>query len=126
MKHIITQIRELADLNRAELGRKYNISRRTLESWENGDREAPDYTIDLLARAILEDSGRYEAVEFEVVEFDNFDEETLLSTKSITEAVREAKSSWEHLSSHDKKKNDIEIRVYESNEMISWDVIEWR
>jgi transcriptional regulator with XRE-family HTH domain len=129
MKNIITQIREITGLSRAEMSRRYKIPVRTLENWENGI-PAPDYTIDLLARAVLEDSGRYEKVEYTVVFIDR-DEWDCLTTKSITEAIARAEDEMAHAVHPDKA--EAEIRVYQQNaehreESGCWDcdLIEWK
>lgn len=130
MKNIITQIREIVGLSRAEMSRKHNIPIRTLENWESGVNEAPDYTIDLLARVVLEDSGRYEAVEYTVVFIDR-DEWDCLTTKSVTEAIGRAKDEMAHAVHPDKA--EVEIRVYQQTEEHReesgcWDcdLIEWK
>ena len=130
MKHIITQIREIAGLSRVEMSRRYNIPVRTLENWESGTTEAPDYTIDLLSRVVLEDSGRYEEVEYTVVFIDR-DEWDCLTTKSITEAIARAEDEMAHAVHPDKA--EVEIRIYQQNaehreESGCWDcdLIEWK
>ena len=132
--HPITQLREITGMSRAEMSRRYNIPVRTLENWEAGVAEAPDYTIDLLARAVLEDSGRYEEVLFTITEItDDRDESETFKTASITEAIRRAKSDWDFLTAFDKKHTTIESRIYELSEKNreesdNWDhdLIEWK
>ena len=135
MKNIITQIREMAGLSRAEMSRKYNIPIRTLENWEAGVNEAPDYTVDLLARVALEDSKKYEEIKFFVVETkDNVgDEWDCLSITKITEAIKGAQREWDSLSKYDQKHSDFEIRLYvlseesrETSDNCNCDLIEWR
>ena len=53
------QIRLLTDLSQAAFAKKYRIPKRTIESWEavssSARRDAPDYVLDLLERAVRED-----------------------------------------------------------------------
>ena len=49
------QIRKISGLSRAAFSRRYNIPLRTLEAWDAEDREAPEYVLDLLERAVRED-----------------------------------------------------------------------
>ena len=117
--HPITQLRNITGMSRVEMSRKYGIPVRTLENWEAEIADAPDYTIDLLARAVLEDSKRYEEVVFTVVEIRErkiIEEFEGLKTTSITKAISEARSSWDHLSDYDKKYSRTEIRIYELSE----------
>lgn len=51
----IKDIREMAKLKRAEFARKYGIPYRTVQDWENGNGNAPQYVKDLLERAVRED-----------------------------------------------------------------------
>jgi putative transcriptional regulator len=51
------EIRELTDLPRVRFCEKYGIPLRTMENWEAGARQAPQYILDLLERAVREDFG---------------------------------------------------------------------
>ena len=51
----IREIRKATGLNRTAFGRKYGIPMRTVENWERGTREPPDYVLRLLERAVRED-----------------------------------------------------------------------
>ena len=48
----ILEIRKLTALNRAEFARKYNIPYRTIQDWELGKRECPQYVAELLEKAV--------------------------------------------------------------------------
>jgi len=50
------EMRKLLGLSQAAFGEKYNISVRTIEQWESGRRQAPVYVLELLERAVIEDS----------------------------------------------------------------------
>ncbi len=54
------RIRNLLGISRAEFSRRYGIPVRTLESWDWGDREAPEWAMKLLERAVLEDKEKSE------------------------------------------------------------------
>ena len=55
MKFYTELMREDLGLSRTAFAKKYNIPLRTLEAWASGDREAPEYVIDLLGRAVYSD-----------------------------------------------------------------------
>lgn len=50
------EIRAILGISRAEFSRRYNIPKRTLEDWDSGKSNAPDYVLDLLERVVREDS----------------------------------------------------------------------
>lgn len=52
------RIRKILGVSRAEFGRRYNIPIRTLEAWDAGLREPPQYVLDLLERVVTEDAKR--------------------------------------------------------------------
>ena len=49
------EIRELSGLKRIHFCEKYNIPLRTMENWEAGVTQAPQYVLELLERAVRED-----------------------------------------------------------------------
>lgn len=49
------ELREHLNVSRAEFSRRYNIPVRTLENWESGRSQCPDYVAQLLERAVKED-----------------------------------------------------------------------
>ena len=51
----IRELRSITGLSQARFAETYGIPKRTIENWEGGQRQAPDYLIRLLARAIKED-----------------------------------------------------------------------
>lgn len=51
----IKEIRSLTGLSAQKFGDKYNIPLRTIQNWEGGVREAPEYTLKLLERVVRED-----------------------------------------------------------------------
>lgn len=44
----IVEIRKLTGLSRPKFAERYHIPYRTLQSWELGDRECPEYVLELL------------------------------------------------------------------------------
>lgn len=44
----IKEIRGLTGISQADFSKKYGIPKRTIESWETGDRKCPEYVIRLL------------------------------------------------------------------------------
>lgn len=51
----ILQIRKRTGLSQAKFCEKYEIPKRTLENWEQGSRECPEYLVKLLDRVVEED-----------------------------------------------------------------------
>lgn len=49
------EIRTLSGLTQKEFSEKYNIPQRSVENWDAGYRNPPDYLIELLARVVKED-----------------------------------------------------------------------
>lgn len=49
------EIRKILGISRAAFSRKYNIPIRTLEDWDAGKKNPPEYVMDLLERAVRED-----------------------------------------------------------------------
>lgn len=54
----VKELRELTGLSQKKFGDLYGIPLRTIQSWESGEREAPEYVIRLLERAVKEDFPR--------------------------------------------------------------------
>lgn len=49
------QIRGILGISRAEFGRRYNIPIRTLEDWDAGKKNPPEYVMAMLERIVRED-----------------------------------------------------------------------
>lgn len=49
------EIRKMLGISRAAFSRKYNIPLRTLEDWDAGKKNPPDYVLDMLERIVNED-----------------------------------------------------------------------
>ena len=49
------EIRKMLGISRAAFSRKYNIPIRTLEDWDAGKKNPPEYVMDLLERAVRDD-----------------------------------------------------------------------
>ena len=52
----IKEIRKYSGLTQYAFSKKYNIPKRTLEGWESGKRNPPEYVLMLLERVVQEDS----------------------------------------------------------------------
>ncbi|NLA70182.1 MAG: helix-turn-helix transcriptional regulator [Clostridiales bacterium] len=48
----IKEIREKTGLNKKEFSEKYCIPYRTIQNWEDGQRNPPEYVVMLLARVV--------------------------------------------------------------------------
>lgn len=54
----IKEMRLLLQVSRTEFSRQYYIPLRTLEDWESGKRNPPNYVLELLERVVKEDAER--------------------------------------------------------------------
>lgn len=105
----IKYMRKDLGVSRAEFSKRYNIPVRTLESWESGDREAPEYVIDLLGRAVYSDINNKKPI-FYVVAIGKHDEWDCGKFENYKKAFDTAIENWEkRLSDQD---FDVEIRIY--------------
>lgn len=50
------EIRIMSGENQTSFSKKYDIPLRTVQSWEIGERKPPNYVLNLLERAVKEDS----------------------------------------------------------------------
>lgn len=53
----IREIRQRTGLSQRKFADQYELPVRTLQEWEQGRRQAPDYVVKLLERAVKEDYG---------------------------------------------------------------------
>lgn len=53
----IKGMRKTLGLSQANFGKKYKIPLRTIQSWESGERSAPEYVMELLERAVIQDAA---------------------------------------------------------------------
>lgn len=51
----VVELRELLGLSQVKFGSKYSIPMRTIQSWEAGERVAPEYVVLLLNRVVKDD-----------------------------------------------------------------------
>ena len=51
----IKELRNFTGLSQQAFSDKYKIPKRTIENWEGGKRNPPDYVVTLLERVVLED-----------------------------------------------------------------------
>lgn len=54
----IKEMRLLLQVSRTEFSIQYHIPLRTLEDWESGKRNPPNYVLELLERVVKEDAER--------------------------------------------------------------------
>lgn len=108
MTNYVKFLRKDMDVSRAEFSRMYKIPIRTLEAWEAGDREAPDYVIDLLGRTVYTDLSGIKP-KFYVVAIGQHDEWDCGSFESYKKAVDTATEEWEHRTPNIL---EVEIRLY--------------
>lgn len=51
----VIRLRKMTGLSQTAFGKKYGIPMRTIQNWENGVSEPPEYVVNLLRRAVQED-----------------------------------------------------------------------
>lgn len=59
----IKEMRALLGITQAAFSEKYNIPKRTIENWESGKRECPQYVHNLLERVVVEDHKSASGIE---------------------------------------------------------------
>ena len=109
MKAYTELMREDLGLSRTAFAKKYNIPLRTLEAWASGDREAPEYVIDLLGRVVYSDLMDKKA-KFYVVAIGKNDEWDCGKFDSYIEAFDRATEEWERRTPTHVL--EVEIRLY--------------
>ena len=117
-KRTIGELRAIAGGSRAAFARAYGVPVRTLENWEaeGGEkRQAPEYVLDLLAFAVIQDIAaasepdRYETVERRwcIIERTRGDEcETILDATDRDDAYRQARLAWDKMSAYDQRQSE--------------------
>lgn len=110
----INEIRTLTGLSRVRFAERYNIPLRTVEDWEAGRSNPPEYIVPLLERAVRDDFGQ-RPILYYVTELNPKglveEEYTLLVTKNIYEAQKAARDEA-YINERDKTGEKVEIRVY--------------
>lgn len=98
----IKELRNMTGLSQTKFGDLYGIPMRTIQSWEAGEREAPEYVVDLLEQAVW--TNREESYLFWAVVDATEDSWDYTKASSKTAAMRIANLQWEKMSEHDRKR----------------------
>ena len=103
----IKDIRKKTGLSQEKFAEKFEIPRRTLQSWEMGERGPAQYIVDMLAYIVALEGINLTAYVFSEYR-DSFGNGSEKLFASRDEAIRYAKEAWDHLNSHDQDsyKND--------------------
>lgn len=56
----VKELRMLSGLSQQAFSEKYGIPKRSIENWEGGKRNPPEYVINLLERVVKEDIKKIE------------------------------------------------------------------
>lgn len=51
----VEEMRKAVNMTKADFSKKYNIPYRTVQDWELGNRVPPEYVVELLERAVIQD-----------------------------------------------------------------------
>lgn len=112
---------------RTQFRDKYGIPVRTLEDWDAGRSNPPEYVINLLARAVYEDKLGA-VVRFVVYDIGDHDEAILINTTDLTKALSYCGAGTDkHYTEElrvipgDPEAEDFELGDYD---LIDWSVIE--
>lgn len=100
----IKAIRQLTGLSQTAFGKKYGIPMRTVQNWENGTNEAPEYVVGMLEQIVWE-NDRDEHLHWTLVDDCGTDYFTSLYD-SRAEALDRAEAEWNNLTDHDRKRRD--------------------
>lgn len=92
----VKEIRKYTGLSQANFAKKYGIPKRSIENWETGSRNCPDYVITLLDRVVKEDFKKF-LVEFafsenfsSVDQWDSMDGMEAITAENAEEAAKKA------------------------------------
>lgn len=123
--------KEAAGMKRPEFSKKYGIPVRTLEDWDAGKTKAPDYVINLLARAVYEDRIGclvWFAV-FNCTEGSKgtpfHDEAVTICTENILDALKNCGKGTDK-NFYDELRVCTQNPLDENNEPYDYDIIEWQ
>lgn len=106
----IASLRELSGMKRRQFCDTYGIPYRTMEDWEKGNSNPPEYVQMLLERAVRQDKGLQST--FYVMDCDdNGNEWTIMKTMNKLEAIKRARDE-RYIHTRDRIDNNIEIRIY--------------
>lgn len=100
----IKALRNLTGMSQSGFGRKYGIPMRTVQNWENGTTEAPEYVVAMLEQIVWENELG-ERLRWYVVDdcgTDYFTE----PYDSKAEALEWAEEEWDALTDHDRRRRD--------------------
>ena len=100
----IKALRTMTGLSQTAFGKKYGIPMRTVQNWENGTNEAPEYVVGMLEQIVLE-NDRDEHLHWTLVDDCGTDYYTEVYA-SRAEAIDRAEAAWENLTEHDRKRRD--------------------
>lgn len=100
----IKALRKMTGLSQTAFGKKYGIPMRTIQNWENGTNEAPEYVVGMLEQIVWE-QDRDECLQWYGVDDCGTDYYTE-AYASRTEAIERAGAVWNNLTEHDKKRRE--------------------
>ena len=101
----IKKIRSISGLSQKAFALKYGIPARTIENWESGEREMPDYVLDLLEKAVWEDKDQT-YLTWAVFEQSETDE-WITPCESKAKAIEEGEDLFNRLTSQEKKHRKV-------------------
>ncbi|MBQ8952435.1 MAG: hypothetical protein IJ065_14975 [Eubacterium sp.] len=98
-------IRNILGISRAEFCRRYKIPPRTVQDWDLGKRQSPEWLMELLERVVIEDKLGINPIYKIGIKNESGEFTELVTTDSIIDA----RSKATELS----LENNIEIRAYD-------------
>ena len=106
----ISGLRKLTGLKRKDFCDRYGIPYRTMQDWETGKSDPPEYVQILLERAVRQDQGLQSTYYvYSIYEYDEFVE---LKTQNKLEAIKRASRERDILAREGGDAKGIEIRLY--------------
>lgn len=99
----VKKIRAISGLSQKAFGKKYGIPARTIENWESGEREMPDYVLDLLEKAVWEDKDNTYLTWAVIYKRDD---EFITPCASKADALEVGQDEYDRLTSQEKKNAD--------------------
>lgn len=98
----VKALRKLSGLSAQKFGDKYGIPLRTIQEWERGGRNAPEYVIDMLEYIAMTERIALMAWCFETYRDKGGSGYTKLFASKAA-AIEYAQEEWEHLSQRDRR-----------------------
>lgn len=109
-------IRSLLGVSRAEFCRRYDIPLRTVQDWDLGQRQPPEWIYSLLERVVTEDVlGISPVYKVGITDIKDNDSKSFCELISSTD-IKEIKKYIDNYTDKNDSDKDLELRAYGQND----------